>query len=199
MFNKQNEKEFNVILDLDNTIICAVEMDYYNANKNKMTLLDSNLKYSDFENAYRIYQRPHLEEFLTFIFRNFNVAIFTAASKDYGLFILDNIIRKIIPDQELSFFFYDYHTDLSRKYYNSPKDLRLLWHKFPTTFQQHNTIIIDDLKDVKVANGFNCINIKEFEVIDENYESEKDFKVNKQSILDNELLHVIECIKLMFL
>ncbi len=199
MFNKQNEKEFNVILDLDNTIICAVEMDYYNANKNKMTLLDSNLKYEDFENAYRIYQRPHLEEFLTFIFRNFNVAIFTAASKDYGLFILDNIIRKIIPDQELSFFFYDYHTDLSRKYYNSPKDLRLLWNKFPTTFHQHNTIIIDDLKDVKVANGFNCINIKEFEVIDENYESEKDFKVNKHSILDNELLHVIECIKLMFL
>lgn len=199
MFNKQNEKEFNVILDLDNTIICAVEMDYYKANKNKMTLLDSNLKYEDFENAYRIYQRPHLEEFLTFIFRNFNVAIFTAASKDYGLFILDNIIRKIIPDQELSFFFYDYHTDLSRKYYNSPKDLRLLWQKFPTTFQQHNTIIIDDLKDVKVANGFNCINIKEFEVIDENYESEKDFKVNKNSILDNELLHVIECIKLMFL
>lgn len=199
MFDKQNEKEFNVILDLDNTIICAVEMDYYNANKNKMTLLDSNLKYADFENAYRIYQRPHLEEFLTFIFRNFNVAIFTAASKDYGLFILDNIIRKIIPDQELSFFFYDYHTDLSRKYYNSPKDLRLLWHKFPTTFHQHNTIIIDDLKDVKVANGFNCINIKEFEVIDENYDHEKDFKVNKHAILDNELLHVIECIKLMFL
>lgn len=199
MFDKQNEKEFNVILDLDNTIICAVEMDYYNSNKNKMNLLDSNLKYADFENAYRIYQRPNLEEFLTFIFRNFNVAIFTAASKDYGLFILDNIIRTIIPDQELSFFFYDYHTDLSRKYYNSPKDLRLLWNKFPTTFQQHNTIIIDDLKDVKVANGFNCINIKEFEVIDENYDNEKDFKVNKQSILDNELLHVIECIKLMFL
>ena len=55
MFDKQNEKEFNVILDLDNTIICAVEMDYYNSNKNKMTLLDSNLKYADFENTYRIY------------------------------------------------------------------------------------------------------------------------------------------------
>jgi hypothetical protein len=199
MFDKQNNKEFNVILDLDNTIICAVEIDYYKKNKDKMGLLDTNLKYEDFDNAYRIYQRPHLEEFLTFVFRNFNVAIFTAASKDYGLFILDNIIRKIIPDQELSFFFYDYHTDLSRKYYNSPKDLRLLWHKFPTTFEQHNTIIIDDLKDVKVANGFNCINIKEFDVIDENYDDEKDFKVNKHSILDNELLNVIECIKLMML
>ena len=112
MFDKQNNKEFNVILDLDNTIICAVEMDYYKKNKDKMGLLDTNLKYEDFDNSYRIYQRPHLEEFLTFVFRNFNVAIFTAASKDYGLFILDNIIRKIIPDQELSFFFYDYHTDL---------------------------------------------------------------------------------------
>ena len=105
MFEKQNEKEFNVILDLDNTIICAVEMDYYKLKKDNMGILDANLKYEDFEDAYRIYQRPHLEEFLSFVFRNFNVAIFTAASKDYGLFILDDIIRKIIPDQELSFFF----------------------------------------------------------------------------------------------
>lgn len=181
----------NVILDLDNTIICAVEFDYYNKHKEEMKFLDNNLSYADMDTSYRIYYRPNLKEFLEFVFRNFNVSIFTAASKDYALFIVDNIIKKLVPNAYLDFVYHYYHTELSEMYYNSPKDLRLLWDIFPTGYTKSNTLIVDDLDDVKNANGFNCINIKAFEVIDEKYE-----KVEKESLEDKELLHVIEVLKL---
>jgi hypothetical protein len=44
------------------------------------------------ENYYIIFERPGLQQFLTFLFKNFNVSIWTAASKDYALFIIDKII-----------------------------------------------------------------------------------------------------------
>ena len=94
-------------------------------------------------------------------------------------------------DASVDIFLHYYHTELSEQYYDSPKDLRLLWDKFPTNFKPSNTIIVDDLKDVKDANGYNCINIKGFEVVDE----EKD-QVNNNSVKDEELLHVMQVLEL---
>ena len=182
----------NVILDLDNTIICAIEMEYYNKNKDSMRILDEKLSYADMDTSFRIYERPNLKEFLTFVFKHFNVSVFTAASRDYGLFIIENIIKKHVPNAELEFFFHYYHTELSDAYYKSPKDLRLLWEIFPTTFRPEDTIIVDDLADVKNANGFNCINIKAFEVIDE----EKG-KVNANAYKDKELIYVSQVLDLL--
>jgi len=186
----------NIILDLDNTLICAVEMYYYDMHKEEMKFLDDNLEHVDMDTSYRIYSRPHMAEFIQFLARHFNVSVFTAASKDYALFIIENIIKKAVPDLPIDFIFHSYHTELSYKYYDSPKDLRLLWDKFPTSFTPENTFIVDDLPDVKNANGFNCINVKAFEVVDEEEEDDSAKVVIKDCIDDNELLGVQEMLKL---
>jgi len=181
----------NVILDLDNTLLCAIEMDYYKKHKKEFELLDQKLEKIEMDISYRIYERPNLHQFLEYVFSNFNVCIFTAASKDYALFIFDNIIKKHVRNATVDVFLHYYHTEISEQYYNSPKDLRLLWEKFPTNFKPSNTIIVDDLKDVKDANGYNCINIKGFEVVDEDKG-----EVNNDAIKDNELLHVMDVLEL---
>jgi len=182
----------NVILDLDNTIICALEFDEYKSLvKDDVKYLDNNFDYADMDKSFRIYCRPYLEEFLEFVFKNYNVSVFTAASKDYALFIIEHIIKKKVPDAELDFVFHFYHTEISEAYYKSPKDLRLLWDKFPTNFREDNTVIIDDLSDVKKANQSNCMNIKAFELVD------KENTVIRDAVNDRELLHMMEVLKLL--
>jgi hypothetical protein len=139
------------------------------------------------EKSFRIYLRPNLKTFLSYVFENFNVSVFTAASKDYALFIIENIIKAKVPDAELDFVFHYYHTELSEKYYHSPKDLRLLWEEFPTDYRDDNTVIIDDLIYVKEANKSNCINLKGFELL-----NEENNKVIKESVEDKELLDVMD-------
>ena len=38
---------------------------------------------------YKVFERPGLQEFLDYLFANFNVSVWTAASKSYALFIID--------------------------------------------------------------------------------------------------------------
>jgi len=179
----------NVILDLDNTIICAVEkIDY---NKDKFQILDNNLIYADMEKYYRIYARPGLDKFLDYLFENFDVSVFTAASKSYALFIVDNFIIKNKKDRELKYMFHSYHTTISESKYNYIKDLRLLWTTLPSSYTPNNTIIIDDLKQVKTANKQNCLNVKAFEVYDD-----KRNKVIPISIKDDELEKIIPILRM---
>lgn len=179
----------NIILDLDNTLICAVDLTDY--EEIDFELLDKSLVYKDMEVYYRIYQRPNLDEFLDFIFKNFNVSVFTAASKDYALFIIKNFILKDHPERQIDFIFHSYHVDISTKKYKSPKDLRLLWNILPSTFTPENTVIVDDLPDVKKANKQNCINIKAFDVYNEDSD-----KIIPSSINDNELRSTIDVLQL---
>jgi hypothetical protein len=179
----------NVLLDLDNTIICAVEKQFYNAQKFK--LLDDHLYYKDFGKYYRIYERPGLQPFLDFLFQNFNVNVFTAASKDYALFIVNNFILRNRHDKKINWMFHSYHTTISEAKYNSYKDLRLLWSTIPDIFTPDNTVIIDDLKQVKKANKQNCINVKAFEVYNEDKNA-----IIPQAIKDDEISKVYNVVKL---
>jgi hypothetical protein len=182
-------KAKNIILDLDNTIICAVEMCMYDAKE--FEYLDKNLEHADMDDYYRIYARPYLQEFLDHIFANFNVSVFTAASKSYALFIVDKFILRNNPSRKLTYMFHSYHTQISEAKYNYIKDLRLIWSTLPETFTPNNTVIVDDLKQVKKANRQNCINVKAFEVFNEN----KDKPINA-AVNDDELLKVIKISKL---
>ena len=79
----------NVILDLDNTIINALD----DSDRKKLSGdFSGKFKYRDMIPFFRIYARPHLDKFLDYLFANFNVAIMTAAEKDYALFIIENFI-----------------------------------------------------------------------------------------------------------
>ena len=69
---------------------------------------------------YRIFHRPHLQTFLDYAFAHFDVSIFTAADKDYALFIAENIVLTK-PGRKLKYLFYGYAATLSENYYESPE------------------------------------------------------------------------------
>lgn len=133
--------KLNLVLDLDNTIISSVSQ----AEMKKIKKIEERkLQYEDMEQYYRVFYRPHLEEFLDFAFKNFNVTVWTAASKEYAAFIIDKIIINGKKGRKLKMFFYDVHCEQSRDMYggDSPKNLKYLYHfkgYFPC-----NTIIMDD-------------------------------------------------------
>jgi len=105
------ETKINVILDLDNTLLCSVPLFEVNNNPSVYDYLNKNLKYIDMGNIYRVYLRPNLEDFLDFLFDNYNVSVFTAADRDYAKFIVENIIKK--ENRRLDFVFYRYQNMIS--------------------------------------------------------------------------------------
>ncbi len=151
----------NIILDLDNTILCSltpkevkdIKEDYLN-----------NLKHTNFKRYYKIFHRPYLQEFLDYIFNNFNVSVWTAGSKDYCLFIVENIIYEK-PNRQLKLILYDSNCNESEKKFktDTPKDLRYIF-KFDG-FNKNNSFIVDDLIDVYKYNKDNVLRAKYFDVL----------------------------------
>lgn len=173
-------KRLNVILDLDNTIINSLSI----SSELKKVPQDyqNKFKYHDMGNEYRIFERPYVQEFLDYLFIHFNVSIFTAADKDYALFIYDNVIKKPNPERQIHYMFSGYHSSLSEILYNSPKNLKLLWDEFKIhQFKPCNTIIVDDLYEVYIENRYNCVRAPKFELLTKN-------RVNYNSHLDNFLI-----------
>ena len=187
----------NIILDLDLTLICAKPL---NDSKDKFSLnLDSNKKklkkfdpnfdivtmsYPDnyplykrkiyiMEKYYIVFLRPNIQEFLDFVFANFNVSIWTAATHGYAYSIIKNVILLIgkdgkqeRPERKLDYIFFHYHCKLSNKYVgeNKDKSLTLLWDHFKlVNYLPTNTIIIDDNSDVCNNNSLNSIKAPEFD------------------------------------
>ena len=168
----------NIILDLDHTIISAIpleDFDWTDKNKNKAI----NFNFHNMDNYYIVFERPKLQEFLDFIFENFNVTIWSAASKNYVLFVIENIIKKN-PKRKIKHVLFSYHCKLSKKLYNGGiKKLNILWDYYKLKdFNKENTLIVDDLEDVKKIQKNNCFLIKSFDFTDQD------------SQLDNELDNV---------
>jgi len=184
----------NIILDLDSTIINSLspkELKYASESfQEKFTHYDmkdtkTNVLY------YRVFERPYLQMFLDYLFSNFDVSVFTAADKDYALFIADTIIKNGTKGRRLKHFLFGYHSELSENYYHSPKDLRILWDVFSIgNFLPCNTVIIDDLEDVWKNNPYNSIRAPRFELL-----NEKTNKENKSMIYDNFLLFAINILE----
>jgi hypothetical protein len=161
----------NIFLDLDQTVISAEELEDFNPKKHKNKM--KKFKYYYMDNYYVIFERPNLQLFLDYLFTNFNVSIWTAAGKDYALFIIKNIILANKKNRKLDYIFFSYHCDISKEYTNNTKDLTMLWktYKFDK-FNKHNTVILDDYDEVYNTQPNNCIIAKPFEFLNEN--SEKD-------------------------
>jgi hypothetical protein len=186
LLNKRMSEEcrMNIILDLDNTIINALS----DSDRKKLSADFSNkFTYRDMIPFFRIYARPHIEEFLDYLFSNFNVAIMTAAEKDYALFIINNFVLTK-PGRKLEFIFFRYQVELSREVYGGVKDLRIIWDLFNISgFNQQNTIIVDDLDMVYETNPHNTLRIPGFFVVDEDKGT-----VNYDSINDTALLDIMK-------
>ena len=177
------ECRMNVILDLDNTIINALD----DSDRKKLSGdFSSKFKYRDMIPFFRIYARPHLDKFLDYLFSNYNVSIMTAAEKDYALFIIENFILTK-PERKLNFIFFRYQVELSREIYGGVKDLRVIWELFQVSgFTKQNTVIIDDLDMVYETNPHNTLRIKGFFIVDED-----NGKINYDMADDDELLKIM--------
>jgi TFIIF-interacting CTD phosphatase-like protein len=166
-------KKHNLILDLDQTLISSEEMDKVNLDslKTKMDLFRVDV----LDDMYKIFSRPYLQEFLDYVFKNFNVSIWTAASKDYALFIIENIIINKKPERKLDFIFFSYHCDISKNDKKYSKELCMLWEKYKLMgYSEKNTVILDDFKDdVHKSQPNNCIIAKPFEFFEENSENDQ--------------------------
>jgi TFIIF-interacting CTD phosphatase-like protein len=165
----------NIILDFDQTLISTQPTEdrklFTKDNKKKM----ENFKMYNMEDYYIVFERPGLQKFLNYLFENFNVSIWTAASKDYALFILDKIIIGGHTNRKIDYFLFSYHRDISKNLSETggTKDLNILWdHLGFEGYSKDNTIIIDDYDDVYNVQKNNCIFIPPFEFFDDNSEND---------------------------
>ena len=195
--------KMNVILDLDNTLINALS----SGDRRKLpNSYSEQFNYVDYIPFFRIYERPHLQDFLDFLFANFNVAVITAAERDYAMFIVDRFIlsstkikngkQEIVyyPNRKLDFIFFSYQVDIGMEIYKGIKNLNMLWDTMDSTgifrvdnYYPSNTIIVDDLDEVSQTNPYNSIRLKNFSVV-----NDETGEIQYDAINDDELLKIKE-------
>lgn len=152
----------NFILDLDQTIISAEATEEYDFKKNKAK--SKKFVFHDMDGYYIVFERPGLQKFLQYLFDNYNVSVWTAASKDYALFIINKIVLAGNPHRKLDYVFFSYHCDVSSDKKKGTKDLSMLWdvYKLPG-YSVENTVILDDYDEVHNTQPKNCIIAVPFE------------------------------------
>jgi TFIIF-interacting CTD phosphatase-like protein len=164
--------KITIFLDLDETIVSSQLSKKFKFNEeiNKVV----NFIFHNMENYYMIFERPHLQEFLDYIFKNFYVCVWTAASKDYAFFIIKNIILKNKLERKIHYVFFEEHCDISEKLTNKTKNLEILYKHFNIKKFKNlkHLCIIDDNIDVFKSQPNNCIRAKTFEYEDK--DSDKD-------------------------
>jgi len=169
------KNKINICLDLDQTLIWAgTKKEYmphkYPKLKKKAEIFDP----IEMDGYYTVFERPGLQDFLDFLFQNFNVSIWTAASKDYALFIIKNIIYKKNKESRLlDWVFFSYHCDISNSTKKGTKDLSLLYDDYKLDgFTKDNTFIIDDYDEVYNTQPKNCIAVPPFVFTDDGNEED---------------------------
>jgi len=166
-------KKANIILDLDNTILSAEALTDFPFHKEGMREKALQFAIHDMDNYYIIFERPGVQDFLDWLFKYYNVAVWTAATKDYALFVVERIILKK-PNRQLKFIMFSHHCDISYDKYKADKRLKLVFDDFKIDgFEPDNTLIIDDRKDVWKIQPNNAIHIKAFEILDEGSEHDR--------------------------
>ena len=160
--NPKNRKDINIVLDLDNTLIYSIESNKVKKDDPKFKCI-SNYSSEKMDDDYIVCERPNLQAFLNWLFKNFNVMIWSAASPDYVDFITQNIVNKN-PSHRIEHIFNSNQCDESQKHYNGDtKNLNLLWDHYDFDgYGPYNTLIIDDMGHVCKSQPKNSIRIKKF-------------------------------------
>ncbi len=164
----------HVLLDLDETLICSARSDapLDTENYKRVKHLTHHIN-----EPFTIFERPHLQEFLDYVFSHYKVSIFTASSKDYCLFIIDKFLLTK-PERNIEFVFFSYHCEISEKRYaGNNKRLSLLSHDFDLQemFPLDTIVLIDDREHWAKDQQDLVINVKPFQI--EDADSENDIEL----------------------
>ncbi len=176
------EEKKNVFLDLDNTLISAEALEDFPFKKSGIREKAMKFAIHDMDGYYIIFERPNVQSFLDWLFKNFNVSVWTAASKDYALYIIEHIVLKR-PDRKLDFILFSHHCDISKKKYKYSKQLKLVFDVFQLEgYNKNNTVIVDDLPEVKECQPKNCIAVEPFEILNEGSEHDDELTKVKEEL-----------------
>lgn len=171
---KGRRKKYNVILDLDSTLIHSILLEEWKQIvSTKRT--DPSSKYATehkrirYGNDWMMLQRPKVQTFLDKLFRNFNVAIWSTAGTDYVNFVVRRTIQPVSKRKKrpLDFIWASPEADKARdesKHGNDLKPLTVIYEEFGHLgYTSKNTVIIDDHTRVFNTNPLNTIPMPEFE------------------------------------
>jgi hypothetical protein len=160
-----------ILLDLDNTLICAEELllesddtpKEQQEQVEKMEKARKVFRTVRMEDYYDIFERPHLQEFLDYLFKHCNVGIWTASSKDYAIFVIKNfILVPNRPHRKLELFLCSHHCNVSKKYFKGiTKDLKLLSDRWRIK-DLDDVFLVDDLEHLAKHQPDNVISVKPF-------------------------------------
>lgn len=161
---KDNNKKL-ILLDLDNTLICAEDLASVR-DESKMVKAREKFRCVRMEDYYDIFERPHLQDFLDFLFENYDVGVWTASSKDYAIFVVKNFItqheNKVRLDRKLKLFLCSHHCNVSKKHFKGiAKDLKLISDKWNLK-NLNDVLLVDDLENLAEHQPNNVIHIKPF-------------------------------------
>lgn len=173
----------NVILDLDETLISSIEISELKINpeKHKEFKKRSRLfKYYILDDDFIVFERPGVQAFLDFLFEKYNVSVWTAASKDYALFVIEKVVLKN-SSRKLDYVLFSEHCDVSRERTGCLKQLNQLFHL--RGYNSKNTVIIDDNKNVLEKQSNTVLAIKPFNFFSKNSEHDNQLlKIRKKLI-----------------
>lgn len=167
----------NIILDLDLTLISSIPID-------EISPVETILKHETMKKYFKIFSRPYLQYFLDYIFENYSVSVWTAASKDYAMFIIKTFILDNHPNRHLDYVFFSYHCSESEKHTGYSKKIDFL-NKICKIrkFKDDTTLIIDDNHEVYNSQPNMCYLIKQFDCL------------NAECVHDKELIYLIDVLK----
>lgn len=172
-------KPINVILDLDNTLIYSISCDKL---PKKSTYLHS-MKFHKMDDDYYVFERPGLQDFLDWLFKNYNVSIWSAASPDYVDFIVKNIVEK--NGRQVEYVLNSDNCEKCQKIFGDKhiKNLKMLWDIHDLRgYGPYNTLIIDDLKMVCKVQPNNSIQIKSFNTNKKQSTKDTELKIIKKKL-----------------
>lgn len=176
-----------ILLDLDNTLICAEDLASVK-DESKMVKAREKFRTVRMEDYYDIFERPHLQEFLDYLFKHFNVGIWTASSKDYAIFVVKNFItqpeNKIRLDRKIQIFLCSHHCNVSKKYFKGvTKDLKLISDRWNIKSFK-DIMLVDDLEALAEHQPNNVIAIKPFFYDKEEAYEDKELLKIKESLMN---------------
>jgi len=133
----------------------------------------------------RSISRPHLEEFLEFVFEHFDVMVWSSAQPHTVERMLDNFFRSYKP-RLIATWTRDMF-GLTPEQYNSKcatiKDLRKVWDEFGERYGVHNTILVDNFIGNAREQPNNLVHVSTFNP--------------DQNASDNELVRLIKYLELL--
>lgn len=181
------KKDFLVLLDLDNTLITSESKKNINNVINGKIIPDIDASNWGLKPEY-IFIRPYLNEFLSFLFDNFYVGLWSAANEKWISTICSQSILRNYKDK----FLFIWNGSMCK---NKEKPLQKVW-KMYNGFNRTNTILIDDVLGNETPNVRNRLNINKYQINSQMYNDIELLKIKNILENDNKINNIIKKYKI---